>query len=156
MGKVLIDGQYIAPIDGEQLSSNQEVAGIKYYVLGPRTFIDLKSFIPEQTSNECLLCSDYVMFKGFKCGKCPNIMHEKCIREYFESVNSGSFKCPSCQNAVHIDNVGGINSCVHLLAHPNDCIKIIQEMKQIKVQNEEKQQDIEMAMEQSDDEDDSV
>ena len=159
--KVLIDGKYIMSIATNELSQNQEEAvheDTKYYVLGPRTFIDLKSWMDQKTEharNECLLCSDYVMYKGFKCGRCPNIMHTQCIQNYFESVNNGSFKCPSCQNVVDIDSIDDIDSCIHLLAHPNDCMSIIQNLKQIKEQSEEKKAEIEMNMEVDDEESDS-
>merc|ERR1712228_969627 len=106
----------------------------KYYMIGPRSFIDLKVWIEqktEHTGNECVLCSDYVMFKGFKCGnqRCPNIMHTQCMKGYFRSINNGNFKCPSCQNQVDIDNIDGISQYVQLLNHPNNAIKIINDLK---------------------------
>merc|ERR1712228_276674 len=81
--------------------------------------------------NECVLCSDYVMYKGFKCGhaRCPNVVHTQCIQNYFESMNNGSFKCPSCQNSVDIESVSEIPSYIHLLNHPNNAIAIIENLK---------------------------
>ena len=106
----------------------------KYFVLGPRCFIDLKNWIDSKTEdsgNECILCQCYVMVKGFKCGndKCPALFHESCINGCFDAVNNGRYNCPACTNRVAMDNMEQIKDHVEVLSHPNDAIKIIEDMK---------------------------
>ena len=134
---ILEKGKYIALIDDDELSQDQEEEkdeNDKYFVIGPRTFIDLKSWMDQKTEhvrNECVLCNEYVMYRGFKCGnaRCPNEVHTGCIRNYFQSVNNGAFKCPSCQNAVDIDSVDEIPAYIHLLNKPSNAINIIENLK---------------------------
>eukprot|EP01084_Bolivina_argentea_P120129 212935_1 len=108
----------------------------KYYILGPQSFIDLKVWIESKTehgSHECILCSDYVMYKGFKCkhDNCPNVVHQQCIKQYFQHAVNNNYKCPGCQNPVDINNIDEVvNEYIQILNHPNDAIKIIQNLKQ--------------------------
>eukprot|EP01083_Nonionella_stella_P004630 13444_1 len=113
------------------------------YVLGPNAFIDTKIHCDSKTehcSNECCLCSEFCMMRGFKCsnGNCVSVMHSTCITDYFRG---GSFKCPVCQNNVDINNVDQVSEYVQILSQPSNAIKIINDLKQLSNQNDMTQDD---------------
>ena len=128
---VLESGKYIQLVpEGEIPDSND-----KCYLLGPRSFTDLKAWIEQKSEYsqfECPLCSEYVLFKGFNCGheRCPNTVHKLCIAGYFASVgNNRNYKCPSCQNPVDIENMEALAAYIQVLRHPNDAHKVIEDLK---------------------------
>eukprot|EP01084_Bolivina_argentea_P320073 555283_1 len=127
-------GKYINKIDENQFDDEKsEQTGGKYYVLGPRTFIDTKNWIDTKTEysdNECCLCKMYVLFEGYKCShnRCKAIMHKPCINNYIESFNNNNnnkYKCPQCLNQVQISN----DNVNQILSNPNNALSIIENLK---------------------------
>jgi len=134
--KTLEKGKYLESISDAELDAQRVVAAEEnpFFVLGPRSFIDLKNWIEQKSDYsqfECPLCSDYVLFKGFRCGhqQCPSTLHRQCIETYFESVTNRNFKCPSCQNAVEMQDMDGLGQFVQALCNPNDSVSIVKNLK---------------------------
>ena len=133
--EVLEDGKYIQSISGPEMDAKRLVAKEEnpYFVLGPRSFIDLKNWIEQKSDYsqfECPLCSDYVLHKGFRCGdaRCPGTLHKHCIETYFQSVTNRNYKCPSCQT-VCMQDLDGLEQFIQPLCHPNDAIAIVKNLK---------------------------
>lgn len=133
---MLEDGKYIQSISDAEMDAKRTATKEEnpYFVLGPRCFIDLKTWIESKSDYstfECPLCSDYVLYRGFRCGeeRCQSTLHHSCIETYFESVTNSNYKCPSCQNTVEMEDMDGLTQYIQALCHPNDAITIVQNFK---------------------------
>jgi len=150
--KVLEDGQYIVIISDPEIDAQRfgdldqtTMATNPYYVIGPRSFIDLKMWIEQKSDYsqfECPLCSDYVLYRGFRCGngRCPGTVHRACITTYFSSVSSHDYKCPTCQNTVAMQGMDGLTQFIRPLCHPDDAVQIANQLEGAAVKFEPVQQ----------------
>mmetsp|Transcript_7693 Transcript_7693/g.12616 ORF Transcript_7693/g.12616 Transcript_7693/m.12616 type:complete len:318 (+) Transcript_7693:35-988(+) len=118
--------------DEEESNDNDGEAKNTYYVLGPRCFIDLKVWMEQRTLDyECVLCSDYVMLHGFRCGndRCPVTIHKHCSESYFGEMAPGSYICPHCQTPVDMQSIEQLPLYFHKLSHPDKAIEIVNQVK---------------------------
>ena len=103
------------------------------YSLGPRSRIELQSVIHAycEFDNECAMCNDIVLVKGFVCkhDQCANVFHDRCVRDWIQECarrEEGNVTFPHCTQvwANHNDD-RELNAMVRFIMPPSEACKSI-------------------------------